>query len=193
MSKKQLCGLETSPWGVPRSRWKVQCRSREGVVPKPGAAARDHASSAHGERMAVGPPRSMVASQWEMSDGTPKRVQLSSIAWDGVKCSADVPAGRVVSISSACSRALINWGRAVSVPRPGRKPSWASVKIPCRSQARVIRVMMIPTQSLRMTSREMRGQRPSSVTSTVGSLGLGQCRRRRLKTPSVAFPLLSCA
>ena len=90
MSKKltQLWGLETSPCGVPRSRWKVLGRSREGTVPKPAAAVRDHTCRAHGERMAVGPPISMAASQWAMAVGTPSRDQLSYMAPRGTESKA---------------------------------------------------------------------------------------------------------
>ena len=90
MSKKptQLSGLETSPCGVPRSRWKVHGLSREGVVPNPWAAVRAQVWRAHGERMTVGPPTSMVASHRAMSVGTPRRVQLISMAPRGTETKA---------------------------------------------------------------------------------------------------------
>ena len=82
MSKKpiQLWGLETSPWGVPRSRRKVQGVSSEGRSLNPAALERAQVDSAHGERIAVRPSISMAASQWAVTVGTPSRLQLISIA-----------------------------------------------------------------------------------------------------------------
>ena len=179
MSKKlvQLWGLVMSPCGVPRSRWKVLGPSMEGVVLKPSYWCCHHDWRAHGDRMAVAPPTSIPASHPAICGGTPRRVHPSSIASRDTESKArrmsQLEVYNGVLVSSAYSRALMNWMRAVSVPRPGRKPCCAVARTRCRSHARVMRPTMMPVQRFLMTSRSRRGRRPSSVTSCSGFFGLG--------------------